>query len=824
VIRAAFLSFYRSLTRHPLYSALNLLGLSFGIAVFIVLSLFVRFETSYEQWLPNADRIYVLAHRTPRMAEIGKGFYPYSSGYALDAIHSVYPGLLGTRIIPIYAIAKRGLMGTEETGQVVDDDFFKVFDLPAIAGNREAALKTVDGLILTESMARKYFGRINVVGETLSLREENFYDFRSPELTSWRVMAVLRDIPPNSNLKLNFIQGFRAYWAHGKKPYTWYWWGRSQDGQTFFLLPRGQTSSEMIPGLAKTLRNYPIPEATASLRSVPKTVQFDLRSFAGLHLSETSRHNAIYVFAWTAILVLVVALINYANLATAMAGLRAREMAMRRVRGATGLRLVGEILSEATVAGFVSLMIALSLVEISLPVFNRIGILSLRIDYSRNWIWLAGLAATVLLANLLAALYPACVFSRYKAATVLGMSRTPSGSRWHISLREGLTVMQFSIACIFFIVISGFAAQVQNMETSNLGFSRFNILTTESMPRSQVYISKTEAVLEAWRHIPGIAAVTNGEVPGRYFRTSAYEISRAEPGAHAITALISWIDQDFFKVYETSFLVGRRVKESDNVSRVEPDREALVSSEKITINVDINLSAVKALGYSSPQAAIGRDLKYGLSTLHVVGVVADQRLQGPTEVTRPTVYSVRTSYARFLDTVVRYSGIDEITTRQRLTAEWNKIIPEWPLEFTTIGQELDYYYRDDRRNTRLFAIGGGVAALIGAVGLFGMAAFNTSARVHEIGIRKAQGASRWRIMRLLMFQFLRPVLIANIIAWPIAYVVLDAWLKQFDDRVAMSPFFFLAGSGLSLLIAAATVFGVAWSGANLSPAKALRQL
>ncbi|MBW8734996.1 MAG: FtsX-like permease family protein [Asticcacaulis sp.] len=176
------------------------------------------------------------------------------------------------------------------------------------------------------------------------------------------------------------------------------------------------------------------------------------------------------------------------------------------------------------------------------------------------------------------------------------------------------------------------------------------------------------------------------------------------------------------------------------------------------------------------------------------------------------------------DSIVAYDGIGEDTARGRLEAAWRTMAPDMPLDLQSGRDALDYYYADDRRNARLFAIGGIAAGLIGAVGLFGMAAFNTSARVQEIGVRKSFGASRWQIIRLLMLQLLRPVLIANLVAWPVSFVVLDGWLKPFDDRIAMNPLFFAAGSGLSLMIAILTVLSVAMAASRTPPGNALRQV
>jgi len=823
VIRSAFLSFYRSLTRHPLYAGLNLLGLSFGIAVFIVLSLFVRFETSYEQWLPNADRIYVVTHLTEIGRQSGSAFLYSSAGYTLDAVHTIEPRLAGSRIYPAYLTARRDAVIFSETGQLVDNDFFSVFDLPVRAGDRQAALAAPDGLILSESMARKYFGTADVIGEKLYIHDDRYEGSETGEEKAWRVLAVLKDLPANSVLKLDMVRSLKSFRTWHGQPWGWYAWGRGQEGQTFIVLPNGESAKKLRDTLAGGIKAFPVPWRSPSRVDYRKFLQIDLQPLKGQHLSDTHRQAVVYGLSATATLALMIALINYLNLGGARMAQRAHEVIVRSIHGAARKGLIAQFVIEAALTAVASLVIAVSLVEIGLPAFNGIGNLALKLDYGRDGLVLAELLLLVMGCILVAGAFSSIILAGLRTSGVVASLRTGSRNLFGRYLREGLTVVQFGAVGAFFALVMGFGAQLQHLETSDLGFNRDGMLITGSLSLSSNYNERLRTVLAEWRRTSGIEAVTSGLVPGIDFMMPFYATSRGH-GRPEVLIGENWVAEDFFRVYKTPVLAGRPTDLSDDVARSDSTDVDVVADRKVTANVNINVSAMRALGFSSPQAAIGQDLVCGRATLHIVGVVADQHFQDPAHKVPPTLYGINTADTFLWDFVVRYSGIDETTARQRLAAVWTRIMPDRPLEFITARQALDYYYRDHRRNTRLFAIGGGVAALIGAVGLFGMAAFSTSARVHEIGIRKASGATRGHIVRLLMFQFLRPVLIANLIAWPVAYVVLDGWLKQFDDRVAMSPWFFVAGSGLSLVIAAVTVVGVAVSAASLSPAKALRQL
>ena len=363
---------------------------------------------------------------------------------------------------------------------------------------------------------------------------------------------------------------------------------------------------------------------------------------------------------------------------------------------------------------------------------------------------------------------------------------------------------------------------MRHIQSSDLGYTRDNLLMTDSLIGTGISWEMAQKIYTRWRGVDGVENITAGIVPGRY-AFPAMTFANAFLNGKSIPAAALLCDQDFFQTYGTKRVEGRFLSATDDLkdnNLYSPHK--YVSDAPIKANVVIDTEMVKALALKSASAAIGQSFTFGKATFHIVGVVQSQRFRGPTVRRMPSVYLYNSLIRLRFETIIKYSGAKESSLRWRLEDLWREIVPDLPLELHSARQELDYFYINDRRNTWLFATGAGAAGLIGAIGLFGMAAFNTSRRVHEIGIRKSVGASRWQIARLLVFQFLRPVLIANIIAWPVAYVILDTWLKSFDDRVAMSPLFFLAGSGLSLLIALVTVAGIAWTAASTSPAKALR--
>ena len=519
MIRSAILSFYRSLLRHPLYAALNLLGLSFGVAVFILLSLFVRFETSYDSWVPDAERIYAVTFTTSRRVAAHRPARYVSSAYALDAVHRAFPDLIGTRIDADYMAMRAGSRVYSEDAESVDASFFKVFDIPVVAGDRDAALAAPDGLVISERIARKYFGSGEAIGRVLHIRDDGApltpSDGTPVPEKPWRVLAVLRDAPANASLHFDILR-LRRSAEHD--PY-WFTWGG--ETRTYFRLD-AKARDRLARGLTAAFKAYPAENDTqrAYFARFFKIADIRLRPLTGEHLVDDRARHAVSAVDTVGVLTLIVALINYVNLATARAGVRAREIAVRKAAGAARTRLVTQLLIEALLLGLAALAVAFSLVELCLPLINRLGHLALRLDYGHDSAFLVALATAVLSGSLAAGLYPALVLSALRPSQGLSLARAPTGGRYGRLLREALVAAQFTAASAFFIIIIGLGAQVRHMETAELGFTRDGVLLSDAMITRLLSPGKALAIQAAWRRTPGITAVASGPVPGRYFMTA----------------------------------------------------------------------------------------------------------------------------------------------------------------------------------------------------------------------------------------------------------------------------------------------------------------
>jgi len=810
MLRSAFLAFFRSFTRHPLYALLNLLGLSFGVAVFITLSLFYRFETSYENWTPQRSHIYVIGTRV-HVPGIPDDLLLLTMGSLLDEIRSAYPQIDGVRDWPFPVTMHRGAQIFSEQAESVDANFLSFFQAPVLRGSASSALSDPSQVVLSAHIARKYFGTIDVVGRPLTLGDES-------GLKTYTVSAVIADLPKNSDMQLDILRLLTPQ-HEAIMGGIWNGWGLIllKTYVKFKTPAEAAAFSAQLPAFIDRRAG-----ATFGANVVPhKMLELPLTPLANSHLIRPKLKAAILSLGLVGIVTLALALINYVNLATARAGMRAREVAVRKTLGAPPPALRLQFLIEAVLTLLLAFLVALSMVELSLPLINAAGSLSLTLDYRADAGWLLGALGCVMLAGLVAALYPAFVLSAFKPAQVLASSRTPGGGRTAGWLRTGLAMLQFAAVVVAFILMAGFMLQIRHIETADLGFRRDHLIIVNSVTNPIVTFAQREAFYNAARALPAVRYATAadkipgpGSGPGGF--SKIFRPGQSDNMAQALSVNVSAIGPDYFELMRTRLLAGRRF---DAQRGEDQDWNGPDYVKGSVVNVIVSRSAARDMGFVSPRSAIGQMATLGTAPVRIVGVVEDMRLVSPNDPIPPALYVLDSKYGYAM---VRYQGVSEAAMREALGRVWRQIVPDVPFDCISVAANLDAYYRPERDRSYLFDIGTGIAALIGCLGLYGMAAFNTGRRVREIGMRKVLGASRGQLVRLLLVQFLRPVFIASLIAWPVGWIVLQRWLGQFNDAIAIPLWIFPAAAAASLLIALATVGGVAFAASSAEPGKALR--
>ncbi|MDJ0275264.1 ABC transporter permease [Sphingomonas sp. 2R-10] len=801
--RFALTSLYRSLTRHKLYSALNIGGLAVGIAVFLVLSLYVRFETGYEKWLPDHDGIYRVRSEWNIPGSPFDGVTPQTAGGVLDMMKEDFPGLRGTRISTGGKVIRGGI-GAEEKIARVDPDFLDVFRLDVVQGDARSALRQPSDMVLTQAAARRYFGSADPIGRTLTIQT-------GKEPAVYRAVAVVRDLPANTDLDVAILIPIRqpppagqALWRNLGAPSleTWLRFDTPDAARAF---------ARKLPGF--------VDRHGADLGKAPSdTLRLPLTPIADMHLApvgkgQDSRRLTVATLGIVGMLTLLIAIVNYVNLATARAGLRAREVAMRKVLGADRAALVRQFLGEAMLMVGVAALIGGILAELGLPLVNAAGGLSLSMPYG---VVVPGLVALTIVVGLLAGFYPALLLSRFPAASVLASSRTPGGGRAGTRTREALVVFQFALAIAFMIGTAVLFAQMHHVRQTDLGFDREGLIVVPAMTDSGLTPADRASLMAAFREMPNVTKVTAATIAaGGSFSHAAVNMPvPGRPGDGPTLRMIE-VGPDFFDTYGMRLLAGRvfdpRYGGDDSTDK----------NDGGSYNIIISRKAVSALGFASPQAAIGRTVGAGDRLRTIVGVVDDARFLSPRVAIDPTFYAYKARLPDWAIATLRVHG-DPRAVMDRIRAKWRQLAPAVPFEAAYADRRVAQMYADDDRATRLFGIGAGLAVLIGCVGLWGLASFNTARRVKEIGIRKTLGASSADIVKLLVGQFLRPVLIANLVAWPLAFVAMRTWLTGFDDRIALSPLFFVGAGLLALVIAVVTVLGQALRASRAAPAWALR--
>jgi len=812
-----FLVLYRSLGRQPLYAALNVFGLAAGIAVFLVLTLVVRYEASYDRWLPHASETYLIDSTffNPGQAPAE---YAEASFVMLPWLRQDFPQITGAaRTMDRDDTVSVGPVIDSEQVTYVDPSFLQIVELPLITGDRAAALANPASVVLDESIARKYFGTTQVVGRMLDIAHNGIK-------RAYTVSAVMQDLPGNTSLKLSLLAPMIPAAEQGVQSFqSW----QSLSGKIFVRLRSPADAATLDAAFPDFLRRHATGNSANQLGLNP-TVNCQLLLVA---LPDAHFHD-VYVQAdvpgvdrrvvlslgAVGLMALLTAAINYVNLATARAGLRAREVALRKVVGATRAMLMAQFLAEAVVVVALAALIGLAATEVALPLVNEVGGWEVRIDYGTV---VPGLLLLTLVVGLGAGCYPALLLASYRPSVVLASARTPAGGRMGTNLRNLLVLLQFISAIAFAICTLVIDAQAELLRSADRGFERPGLIIVRSLSAHELQ-PRQIALLSALRGVTGVTAATiSDRQPDSDDTNNTSNVHRVGLVSPAPTLALEDVGDDYLEAYGVHLIVGRWF---DDAHRL--DDMAGSNGAGRTFNGVINRTAARALGFVDPNAALGQSIttKFsgGILTLNIIGVVQDVRFMSPRNPVAPQLYVHDSHAIQDGEGAIRFSGVPEADLMQRLQQVWHNAAPDEAFSAESAEGRLADYYEPDQQRAQLFSAGAVLAVMIACVGLYGLASFSTARRVKEIGIRKVLGASSRDVLLLLVGQFVRPVLLANLIAWPLAWAAMRFWLAGFDQRVELSPLYFLAAGGGALAIAILTVVGQAVRVAGAEPAKALR--
>jgi len=824
----------RNFGRHKLYSFINIVGLAVGLTCAIFIILFVRDQLSYDRWIPGTENLYRIEHRftLPGQPPQPGAKTPFLVPQAmLDHVPEVKAR---TRLLPSSVTVLAGDRQFLEKIAVVDPNFFQVVQLPLISGDPATALAQPESVILSQARARKYFGNVPAMGKTIAISTQYCDELIRNCHTAQHALVVtgiLRDLPHNTQLAIDLLMSNKSV-ADPTEP----------DAKANWFHTEGWGYVQLAPGADPQLainkfkiwmdRSIDLKKLLNINMRVSEFIDTNLTKFTDDHLSSDQyggmtapgSWTTVYGFAAIGILILLVACFNFTNLATARATLRAREISLRKVMGATRGQLVVQFLSESLLTAVLSLILALSLTEMLLPVFDRFLNVPIEFHYWKDGQVLGLIMAMAVSAGLLSGLYPALVLSAFRPATALrsNASKT-SGSGL---LRTALVVLQFAVSIGLGIAALVVFAQISFARHIDLGFQKDGIVVVsvgDLPPKARQSFTRALAAN------PEILAAGRSGPQAIPFAGSTNNIDVHIPG-HPETETFRAADMgpDFPKVYNIPLLAGRFLSEKrgeDSVSLVLTEATTTgvarraIDIDSTPYNILINATAARRLGYT-PEEAVGQKLVVHATSTTIVGVIGDSRIDGVNQPVAATIYSYTPEFSGWVSIRARSASLPD--TLAFIDRTWHAFAPSQVIRRYFLNDDFEKQFQAVDKQGTMFALFVGIAIFIACLGLFGLASFAAERRTREIGLRKVFGARSRDIVWLLLWQFSIPVLIANLIAWPLAYYYLRSWLDGYAYRIGLSPTYFLVAGAAALVIAWATVFAHASRVARANPIHALR--
>ena len=820
----------RALAKSRTYAFINILGLAIGMAACLMILLYVRYEVSYDRWIPDSDRIYQVqswykSSETGQEAQLQ--MTPYAAGKSLrDTFPQIEREVYVSNNDPVFY--KDGQATSTEDYLWVDGNFLEVMPLPMVRGD-VSALSQVNSAIITQSEARRRFGTEDVVGRTMTLITRGV-------ARDFRITGVLRDLPRNSHLRINSLIHIDYVAYSADQPDVLTCWG-CQNGWVYLKLRPGADVANITRQLqAWEDRAIPDQNAGEARFNAGDDQDWHLVNVEDVHLGRGQAasmapgndRTTIITFAIVALLILGMAVVNFTNLATARASQRAREVALRKALGATRKQLITQFVGESIIVAVVAMVIALAMVELLIPSFAAFLDADMRVTYFGAEGIIIPVLLLVVIVGILGGLYPAFFLSRFEPASVLKANKSSSETPGTGRLRNVLVVAQFAVSIALIICTAVIYGQTVYARTVDPGYNRSNILQIDELQRYQL-LEKGQMLAERMRRVPGVQSAgltTIGVATDNNNNTGVMIPGRSDP----VTIGIYGVDEGFLEAIGMQLLAGRwfddRRPMDDMTLPFPQDLNAERALAARGANVVINELAARRLGYRNPADAVGRtfraalvDNEIGLVPVTIVGVVRDARFRSVRLPLDPIMFlNSNTGHSHI---IVRFNG-NPATVRAGVERVWTGVTTEVPFNAEYSDDIMAELYEAEDARAKTFAAFTLLAVVVACLGLFGLAAFTAERRTKEIGIRKVLGARTRDIVRLLVWQFSKPIIIANLIAWPVAWWAMRDWLNQFDARIDLGPAPFVLAGLLALVIAVGTVAGHALRISRANPVHALR--
>ena len=782
MLRSYLRSAVRSLRRHFGYTLINLAGLAVGIAAFLLIFLYARYEYSFDDYHVKADRLY----RIIAYGGLGEPQWNgYVSGDPVTEMRASFPDVEdATKFMPCGPdrVQYEGEVFRDLTVQCAESNLFNLFSFDLLEGDPESVLDRPNTAVITRSLAEKIFGKANVVGEILPIYfdrdDERFFE----------ITGVMEDVPANTHFIFDLLLSYESLLTTNRCLTC---------GQVMYSLLRSDADPEAVANrILRHVREVDGKEYVENIRLEPVR---DIH-FSQVQAERQSDVKYLYLLSTIGIVLLLIACANYSNLATARSLQRTREVGVRKVLGAHKSHLLGQLLSETILLCLVALPFALVLLIIAMPLFNELAGTEVSLSWGVGGSLIGAAVGVVVLSALLGGIYPAMLLARANAVETLRGRLTVSFSG--VLLRRSLVVFQFTASIALIVITLVVMRQVGYMQQKNLGFNAEHVAIVKIT--DPALIERYRVLQDEFERMPEVIGTTAAfGLPGERGFNGMHFIDKPQgEDGPTVNFTRPVIDTSFLRIMEVPLLAGRNVSARVDVRNV----EALV-----------NRSALAAMAWSSPEEALGKEIGRDL----VVGVVEDFHFESMHKQIAPLLMT-QNEWGVANSVGVRLRSGSLPAAIQRLEAAWKRTGTTMPFEFTFLRDELNRLYERELRTARVFASFGFLAIAIACLGVFGLAAFSVARRTKEIGIRKVLGATAPRIVKLFVRDFVWLVLIAFAVATPIALMGSRRWLESFAYRIEVSWTLFAVAGAAALIIAVVSAGTQAFRAAMGSPAEALR--
>jgi len=795
----------RNLSKNKFYTTINIIGLAAGLATCLLIFLYVLDELSYDKYNKKAVRIF----RVNNEIKFGGNYADLAVAPALMGPTMVkeFPAVQQYTRIKWYGgfLVRKGNQNLRE-GRVGygDSTLFDVFTLPMLDGDPRTALKEPHSLVITETIAKKYFDRTDVVGEMMLINDTGNY----------KITGVIKDIPPQSHFYFDFFVPFIE--NEDSRSTNWL----SENYNTYVVLRQASDAKKLEPELNKMMDRYVAPELkqviNLSLDDFKKSGGYIRASFTPLtdiHLHSNKiaelwgngNMQFVYIFSAVAVFILLIACVNFMNLSTARSSNRAKEVGVRKVLGSLRKNLIQQFLTESVLISFIALALAVLMAWLLLPYFNQLSGKSIHVSALTQPSMLASLVALMLAVGLLAGSYPAFFLSAFQPIVVLKGKLAAGFKRsW---LRNGLVIFQFFISILLIIGTVVIYTQLNYIRSKDIGFNRKQVLVLNSTDalRDQATTFKNELL-----QISGVENATlSGFLPVNYNRSN--DALFTTPALDQKTAMSSqvWpVDDNYIPTLNMKVIQGR------NFSPQFPtDSTAIIINEAAAKFLNTKEILDKKL-YRIQDIQTKK-----VDVLHVIGVVKDFNFSSLRQVVTPLAFVLKKETSNIS---VRVSTAKIPSIIAQIENKWKALAPNLPLDYSFMDEQFNQLYTTEQQTGRIFITFAVLAILIACLGLFGLVTYAAEQRTKEIGIRKVLGADVGNIVAMISKDFLRLVVIASVIAFPVAWWAMHKWLQDFAYRVSISWWVFVFAAAMAVIIALLTISFQAIKAAIANPVKSLR--